>query len=549
MKNKPRLHPNKSIEDLTFEEQTYEYARQWALSRRDVLKTGMALAGTAAFAGVGLGSRAAFAAKSGGHLRIARGQESDTLDPQKTTLLVAHEIMWQIYDSLIYLDEKGNVYPGSAESWEFSNDNKTVTFKLRQGIKFHDGSPFNAEAVAWSYNRHVDPKTASPTSWMYGPTDGVEVIDDMTIAYHYKEPFVPLWVGLSYSYCAPISRAAVEKHGDQFGRNPVGTGPFKFESWRPDQGIKLVRNDEHDWATPWYANEGKPYLESVEYVVIPEDATRLAALETGEVDVISGTESVPSDKMKRLEATPGLKTFSRTAVGVFEFMMNTKRPPLDDIRVRRAIAHAVDKEKIVALALDGQGKPAYSAVASSYSQYNPRAPELDYAYDVDKAKALLQEAGVGEGLTLKYLNIDAFTKQAEIIQQDLAAIGITMEISNYPVAEWFAIAGKGEYDLTFCYYTYSDPDLIYPFFITDGGLNWSFHSNPELDELNNLQRASFDPEKRKEALHKMQEIIIDQAYWVNLWEGNYVAVMKEGVMGLELDVVGFHHLQDIWLDV
>ena len=229
-------------------------------------------------------------------------------------------------------------------------------------------------------------------------------------------------------------------------------------------------------------------------------------------------------------------------------MLNTKRPPFDDIRVRRAINHAINKDKIIALALDGQGKRGTSAVASSYAQYHPRAAELDYKYDVAKAKALLKEAGVQEGLTVKFLGIDSFSNQFQIIQEDLAEVGIKMEIDNYPVAEWFALAGKGEYDITFCYYTYSDPDLIYPFFITGGGLNWSFHENQELDDLNNLQRTSFDFETRKQALYKMQEIIIDQAYWVNLWEGTYLAAMKEEVMGLELDVVGFHHLQEVWLD-
>ncbi len=535
-------------EDLSFEEKTYEYARQWAQSRRGFIKGGAALVGGAAITSTMVGARRAMAAKSGGDLIIGRGQDSDTLDPQKTTLLAAHEIMWQIYDSLIYLDEKGTVYPGSAASWEFTNDNKTVVFKLRPGLNFHDGTAFDAEGVAWSFNRHMNPETASPTGWMYGPIDGVEVIDNMTISYHYKKLFAPLWVGLSYSYCAPVSRAAVEKYGDEYGRNPVGTGPFKFVSWVADRGIKLVRNEEHDWATPWYANQGRPYLDSVEYRVIPEEATRLAALTTGEIDVISGTESVPPDKIRRLGATPGIKTFSRPAVGVFEIMLNTKMAPFDDIRVRRAVNHAINKEKIIALALDGEGKPAHSAVASSYTQYHPKAAELDYDYDVAKAKALLKEAGVQDGLTVKMLGIDAFSNHFQIIQEDLAAVGIDMELDVYPVGEWFAIAGKGEYEITFCYYTYSDPDLIYPFFITGGGLNWSFHENQELDDLNNLQRTSFDPEIREQAIHKMQEIIIDQAYWVNLWEGTYVAAMKEEVMGLELDVVGFHHLQEVWFD-
>ena len=158
-------HDKKPIADMTFEEKTYAYARAWAqMNRRDFLKTAAALGGTAAFTGLGIPR--AHAAKPGGTLRIARGQESDTLDPQKTTLLVAHEIMWQMYDSLVYLDEKGTVYPGLATSWEFSNEGKTVTFKLREGVNFHDGSPFNAEVVRWTVERHRADTTASPTAWM-----------------------------------------------------------------------------------------------------------------------------------------------------------------------------------------------------------------------------------------------------------------------------------------------------------------------------------------------------------------------------------------------
>ena len=295
----------------SFEQETYAYARRWAqTTRRDVLRSGAVALGGASFAAVA-GLPDAHAQQPGGFLRVARGQESDTLDPHKTSLLVAHEIAWQIYDSLIYLDEAGEIYPGLALSWEFSNGNKTVTFALRPDVKFHDGTPFNADAVKFTVERHLDPATASPTGWILGPIDHVEVIDDLTVAYHYKEPFVALWVGLSYSYCAPISPTAVEVHGDQFGRNPVGTGPFKFIEWVPDQGITLERNEEHDWGTPMYTNTGEPYLDGAAYVVIPEDATRIAALSSGEIDVISGTDSVPIDKIRQLERMDGIKVYTR----------------------------------------------------------------------------------------------------------------------------------------------------------------------------------------------------------------------------------------------
>jgi peptide/nickel transport system substrate-binding protein len=534
---------------LDFEEATYAYARAWAArTRRDFLKQAGAGLGAAALA-MSVGLPGARAQTAGGTVRIARGQESDTLDPHKTALLVAHEVCWQIYDSLIYLDETGKVFPGVAQSWTFSEDHKAVTFKLRPNVKFHDGTPFNAEAVKFTVERHVNPATASPTGWILGPIDHVEVIDDLTCAYHYKAPFVALWVGLSYSYCAPVSPAAVKKFGDQFGRNPVGTGPFKFVAWQPDQGISLARNDEHDWATPMYANKGKPWLEGASYVVIPEDATRLAALASGDIDLVSGTDSVPVDKLKQLKDTKGLAIYTRPAVGLYYSYINTKIKPLDDVRVRKAINYAVDKQKIITLVLDGWGKPAYSPVGSAFADYNPAVEKIGYAHDPDKAKALMQEAGQQAGFTLDYLVIEgpAYRRVAEIIQQDLAPLNIKVNIQTFPVGELFAMAPKGKAGMVFFYYTYSDPDLIYALLKTGQAMSWAFQSDAELDGWLDQQRVEFDAAKRKALLYKVQERAVDQALWLYLYEGVYAAAMQDKLKGLTLDTVGFHHLQDLSL--
>jgi peptide/nickel transport system substrate-binding protein len=534
----------------TFEAQTYAYARAWAQrSRRDFLRqagVGLGAAGLALAAGM----PRLRAQTEGGTLRIARGQESDTLDPHKTTLLVAHEVCWQIYDPLIYLDEAGKVYPALALSWAFSNDNKTVTFKLRPDIKFHDGTPFNADAVKFTVDRHLDAKTASPTSWILGPIDKVEVVDPMTVAYHYKDPFIALWVGLGYSYCAPISPAAVAKFGDQYGRNPVGTGPFKFVSWEPDQGITLERNAEHTWATPMYANQGAAHLEGATYVVIPEDATRIAALMSGDVDLVSGTDSVPVDKLKQLEKTEGIKTYTRPAVGLYYSYINTKIKPLDDVRVRKAMNYALDKKKMITLVLDGFGKPAYSPVGTAFADYEPAVEKIGYDYDLDKAKALMKEAGQEAGFTIDYLVIEnpVYRRLAEVIQQDFEKINIKLNIQAYPVGELFAMAPKGEAGLVFFYYTYSDPDLIYALLKTGQAMSWTFINNPELDKLLDEQRIEFDPAKRKEMLSKIQKIAVEDAHWLYLYEGIYAAAFRENVKGLVLDTVGFHHLQELSIE-
>ena len=395
-------------------------------------------------------------------IKIARGQVSDSLDPQKTSgLLVAHEIMWQIYDSLIYLHEDGTVHPGLATEWEIAEDGLSVTYMLRPDVLFHDGTPFNAQSVADTVARHLDPATASPTASYLGPLTEVEVIDDLTARYVYSEPFVPMFVGLGYSYCAPISTAAVEAFGDDYGRNPVGTGPYKFVEWTADDTIVLEKNPEHTWSTTFYETQQAPSIDRVEFVVIPEDATRLAALIAGEVDVVAGTDAVPIDKLGSLAEEPGIEVYTRPAVGVYYAYFNQAIEPLNDVRVRQAIQHAVDLEAIVSLVLDGNGAPATSALASAFGAYKDDLPQ--YPYDPDRAMELLTEAGYADGFDLTYLNIASpvYQRVAEVLQEYLAEVNINLQVESYPVGELIPKGASGEYGMTFFYYTYSDPDILH----------------------------------------------------------------------------------------
>ncbi|HEY7035238.1 MAG TPA: ABC transporter substrate-binding protein [Thermomicrobiales bacterium] len=539
-----------------FERQATEYARQWATSysRRGLLKA-FGAAGAAAALTPGVLAAAPSGGivtsrarrQDGSALKIARGQLTDSLDPQKTALLVAHEIMWQIYDSLIYLDEKGTVHPGLATEWTFSADNLAVTYKLREGVKFHDGTPFEAQIVKDTVARHLDPATASPTSYMLGPLDSVEVVDPLTVTYKYKELFAPMFVGLGYSYCAPISLPAVQKFGDQFGRNPVGTGPYKFVEWSADDTITLEKNPDHTWATTFYTVQQPPQIDRVSFVVIPEDATRLAALESGEVDVVAGTDAVPIDKIKSLQDTEGVTVYTRPAVGVYWAYLNQQIKPLDDLRVRQAINHAVDRDKLVQLVLDGQGKPATSALASAFGDYAPDITQ--YPYDPDKAAALMKEAGAEAGFETKYLGISSpvYQRAAESIQEDLSKINIKLSLEAYPVAEWVPKGSSGEYGIQFFYYTYSDPDILYLCFRTGQAFSWSHQTDAELDGWLDQQRVSFDQAQRHDLLVKAQGRINDQALTLLLWEGVYAAAMKDNVQNLAIDLVGFIHLQEMSL--
>jgi len=543
----------------SFEQQTYGYARQWAtsLNRRDLFKAFGAAAGSAALMGT-VGASAASAAPHGGlnlsrlrrqdggtSLKIARGQLTDSLDAQKTALLVAHEIMWQIYDTLVYLDEAGTVHPGLATEWAFSEDNLTVTYKLRPNVTFHDGTPFNAQIVQDTVKRHLDPATASPTSYMLGPIKETLVIDEMTIAYVYTEPFVPMFVGLGYSYCAPISIPAATAAGDGFGRAPVGTGPYKFVEWSADDTISLEKNPAHDWSTTFYKTQQAPQIDHFDFVVIPEDATRLSALIAGEVDIVAGTDAVPTDKIKSLSNEEGITVVTRPAVGVYYAYLNMSVKPLDDVRVRQAINYAIDKEAIVSLVLDGNGAPATNMLASAFGDY--KSDVTQYPYDVEKAKALMAEAGLADGFETTYLNITSpvYQRAAEVIQENLAAINIKINIESYPVAEWVPKGQGGTYGIQFFYYTYSDPDILYLCARTGSAFEWSHHGDTELDGWLDGQRIEFDKDKRRELLHSAQARINDNALILLLWEGVYAAAMRDYVTGLEMDLVGFIHLQEM----
>ncbi len=549
----------RKVEDMhEFEKQVYDFTRRWmtSVNRRDLLKGAGALGIAAGIGSIGpshglaapSGTTASSLSRQDGGttIRIARGQVSDTLDPQKTSgLLVAHEIMWQIYDSLIYLHEDGTVHPGLATEWAIAEDGLSVTYTLRPDVLFHDGTPFNAQIVADTVARHLDPATASPTASYLGPLDGVEVVDELTAKYVYSEPFVPVFVGMGYSYCAPISIPAVDSFGDDYGRNPVGTGPYKFIEWTADDTIVLEKNPEHTWSTTFYATQQPPQIDRAEFVVIPEDATRLAALIAGEVDVVAGTDAVPTDKIRSLENEPGIKVYTRPAVGVYYAYFNQAIEPLNDVRVRQAIQHAVDLEAIVELVLDGQGAPATSALASAFGDYNPDLPQ--YPYDPEKASALLEEAGYADGFDLTYLNIASpvYQRVAEVIQENLSAVNINLAVESYPVGELIPKGASGEYGMTFFYYTYSDPDILHLILRTGQPFAWCDHKDDEFDGWLDQQRVTFDAEARTELLHQAQQRVNEEAYVLLLWEGVYAAAMQENIEGLEIDLVGFIHLQEL----
>ena len=538
------------FEDLSWEQKTYEYARRFAQSRRGFLATTAAVGGTAFTASMWPYTNA-LAQKRGGNLFLGRSQGSDTLDNHKAAIIASSEVQAHIFDPLAVLDPRtGVVHPSLAASWEFEEERKTVVFKLREDVNFHDGTPFNADAVVRTVNRHRDPATASPSSFILGPLDGVELVDEFRVAYSYTQPFIGLWVGFLIAYASPLSPSAVERFGDDFGRNPVGTGPFKFVSWDANDTIVLERNEDRDWASPAYQNDGASYLDRVEYRTIPEASTRIASLVSGEIDIIAGSgDAVPHDKVRQLRNTSGIKVFTQPSLGAHAVVFSQKMAPMDNPLVRQAISHAMDREKVVAFALDGNGQMATSPLGSAYAQFDPKTAEYGYNYNLEQAKLLLAQAGFDEGLKLSFLGRDdAIARSvAEVLQADLAKIGVELEINSFPNAEYAALRSQGNHHMAYMQYSYSDADVLFFLFAQGSPLNLTHAKDDRLDELVKLQRSEFDPDARAEYITKIQEIVVQEAHWLPVLEANIAAAMKDDV-NANINAAGLLILNDVWLD-
>jgi len=527
-----------SLEDLSsrkFLALTEQYLRRHVLSRR------AALAGLAA-AALAPGSATAQTPRRGGTLHVGRVEEPDTLDPHKTSLSIANATMSMIYEPPARRDDDGKVVPAFAQGWEFRDGNKTVVFHLRPGITFHDGSPCDAEACVFTVKRMLDKATAAPAAFLLGPIDTAEAIDAQTVAYKYKQPFVPLWVGLTLGYCGILPPGAVQKAGAAFGRAPVGAGPFKFVSWSPDGGIRLARNET-------YKCGPVPWLDGVQLTQYPEDATRVAALQSGEINAMFSGQSVPLDRVRSLRASTGIQLQQRVSQSTRALCFNESLKPTDDLRVRQAICHAVDPKRIIALALDGNASVAYGPMPSAIPGYDKKVEELAWRYDPARAKELLAAAGVAANTELKLICNDSpsIGRSAEIVQAQLREVGLAVSIQSMPIGQVVVLTKKAEHHIYLYTYAYPDPDVLYPVFNSKGSLYRDFAVDPDIDAWTEQSRVEFDDVKRQALYDRIQERLVEQAHWAPLFEPLNFAAFDSTVQGATLRSDGDVDVAKIWL--
>jgi peptide/nickel transport system substrate-binding protein len=462
-------------------------------------------------------------------------------------------IVFNIYDGLVrYKDGTLEVEPALAESWDISEDGQTYTFHLRDGVSFHDGSPFNAEAVVFNFERmlnedHPYHDTGPfPLSFFFSAVESVEAVDDMTVEFQLGEPYAPFLSNLAYPTGLIVSPAAVEEHGADFGRNPSGTGPFQFVEWESNNRVVVERNPDY-----W---DGAPGLEAVVFRPITDANTRVAEMLAGGIDLMV---EVPPTSLGQFEGG-SYTVHEQAGPHVWFLILNTKEGPFADQRVRQAANYAINKQAIVDDVLEGTATVAAGPIPEAFAWAHNEALE-PYPHDPDKARELLSEAGV-EGAELTFLVTEGGSgmldpvPMATAIQADLEAVGFDVAIETY---EWNSFLGvvnpglEGQGDMAEMAWMTNDPDTL-PFLTLrteampdNGGFNSGYYSNPEVDRLLEQARRTTDQDERAELYKQVQEIVHEEAPWVFVANWKQNAVTSDRVENFTLQPSFFLLLKDV----
>ncbi|WP_103107439.1 ABC transporter substrate-binding protein [Brevibacillus reuszeri] len=487
--------------------------------------------------------------QNGGTITVGYPQEPDTFDVHKSNgASVTDEIAGLMGGTLVYMDPTTHeIKPHLAESYTITPDGKTWTFKIRSGITFHDGTLLTAKTYKETFDRIFDPKTkATSVLSTLGAVKRVKAPDDQTLILELKEPFAPLLINLSIpGWLQPLSMKAIEKSGTDYGRNPVGVGPWKFESWQPGQTVTLTRNDQYKWAEPYYENRGQVRPDKLVFKFVIDKQTRLAALDSGSIDIAI---NVPAKDIKKYRSSEEFEVIERMRSGIGLLLeMNMRTEALQDVEVRKALNMAINKEAIIQAALQGEGEIAHSFLPPTFFGYDKAVEELDYKYSQEEAKKLLDAAGWkmgadgtreknGKKLSLTLLSSESQAKETQLVQAMLGEVGIKVTINNMDPAAMLDAASKGQFDLTVMSYTDVDPDIFYLFFHSSqiGVFNDSAINDPKLDELLVKGRTTVDLEARKQVYSEVQKYMIEQAYLVPIYIDKQFIVVNRRVKGLKL---------------
>jgi peptide/nickel transport system substrate-binding protein len=513
------------------------------------------------------------APKPGGTLIFGRGGDSVGLDPAYETDGNSFMICDNILEALIaYKDESTDLEPGLAESWTISDDGKTYTFKLRKGVKFHDGTPFNADAVVFSIGRmmkdrnlkfagkgwEIPPQERTPEYWVSMEMDqtvgAIEAVDEHTVVFKLKRVEAPFLANLGMDFADIISPTAFMKNPKEFVRNPVGTGPFKFVKWVKDDQIVLEKNKDY------WNKRGGPYLDKAVFRSIPENSVRFLELKTGNISICqfpnpADIALAKSDPKMKLVSQPGMN------IGYLGFNL-TKEPWKSNLKLRQAVATAINRKAIVDNIYQGMGQLAKNCIPPTMWGYNDAVPMIEYS--VDKAKALLAEAGFPEGKGLDEITLWSMPvarpynpeglKVGVAMVADLAKAGISARVVSYEWGTYLKRQREQPPDMDLFQLGWTgdngDPDNFLAV-LFDGlastAIRTQWH-NQEYHDLMVQGRQTIDQAKRTEIYKKANMLIYEQMPVIPIAHSTVMWPMLKKVMDFKLHPTGSVYLRNVWLE-
>ena len=482
------------------------------------------------------GSATVGAIRDGGDLRAALTGEPDVLDPATSSLYTGAQVYEGIFSKLIDLDASGKFTPDLATKWT-QTDPTTWSFSLVTNATFHNGEKFSSADVKYTFERILNPKTASAYAGLYSQIVSIDATDPSTVVFHLKAPFGPFLTNLATNG-EIVNQKAIETSDP--ARAPIGTGPFTFVEWVQGDHITVKKN-------PTYFSKGLPHLDSITYRFLPVDQSRIDALSAGEID---WADAVPLQQVPTLKKDPRFTLVTSAVAGIPDFLaMNTRKAPFDNLKVRQAIALAINRSDIRDVAYLGTGELGLEEVPTGSPWYD-KAGIFGAQTDIAGAKKLLAEAGFPQGLSIEYLGLSQYPellKTGQVVREQLKKIGIDLTIKAVDVSVWYDAFVAGNYQITSAYQERTiDPDNFYSLVIKSGGpINTTGYSNPAVDALIDQAAASGDKKERAALYTKIRTLVTTEAPLVFTHYETLNYLMKKNVTGSAITPTLSLNMQDV----
>src|SRR5262245_19581827 len=511
----------------------------------------------------GQGKRTIAVPRYGGTYHRASWQEPLTLDPAFLWDIYATTVALQMFDGLVQFDANLNVVPCIAKSWAASRDGLVWTFHLRQGVKFHNGREVHADDFVYTFTRILDPRTASPRAWLFQRVqgaakfrageaervEGLQALDAYTLQITLSQPYAPFITLLGMAQAKVVPLEEVQRLGADFGRRPVGAGPFRFVNWMAGEAITLEAHEAYF--------EGRPFLDRLHYRIMTNYQSILAEFEKGALEDVDLTQTSPEGTP--LSRDPRFRFVRKPLLTTAFLWFHTSHGPLSQREVRQAINHAIDREAMVSTIRQNRYVPARGILPLGMPGYSPDL--AGYAYDLSRARQLLAEAGYPEGKDLPPLELWTSSKstaillEQEAIKRELERLGIRVELFRAENWEQYKteVLGKrpGAMYRTSWFADFPDPDnFLFSLFHSQSADNYANYSNPAVDHLLERARSEGDYLKRIELYLQIEALIVADAPGVNLMYYTGEHLFQPYVQGIELNALGGQYIpmKKIWLD-